>query len=86
MDKDNFWQKFLDYKRLRDSSIELTVHTLGEIIDHDISFAELIKLNPKHENYESYKEIIDALQQYHNQTIDMLKLMKETLEMEVNAL
>ena len=86
MDKDNFWQKFLDYKRLRDSAIELTVHTLGEIIDHDVSFTELIKLNPKHENYESYKEIIDALQQYHNQTIDMLKLMKETLEVEVNAL
>lgn len=86
MDKDNFWQKFLDYKRLRDSSIELTVRTLGEIIEHDVSFAELIKLNPKHENYESYKEIIDTLQKYHNQTIDMLKLMKETLEVEVNAL
>lgn len=85
-EKDNFWLKFLDYKRLRDGSITLTVETLKDIIDNDIPFTDIVILNPAHENYAQYKEIVDALQTYHSHIIDMLRLMKDTLEAEVNIL
>lgn len=85
-EKDNFWLKFLDYKRLRDGSITLTVETLKDIIDNDTPFTDIVVLNPTHENYKAYKAIVDALQTYHSHTIDMLRLMKDTLEAEVNIL
>ncbi len=85
-EKDNFWLKFLDYKRLRDGSITLTVETLKDIIDNDTPFTDIVTLNPTHENYAQYKEIVDALQTYHSHIIDMLRLMKDTLEAEVNVL
>lgn len=85
-EKDNFWLKFLDYKKLRDETITLTVESLQNIIDNDTPFTDIVVLNPTHENYEKYKEIVDALQIYHTGVINMLKLMKETLEVEVNAL
>lgn len=85
-EKDNFWLKFLDYKRLRDESVTLTVETLRDIIENDTPFTDIITLNPAHENYAQYKEIVDALQTYHSHTIDMLRLMKDTLEAEVNVL
>lgn len=85
-EKDNFWLKFLDYKRLRDESITLTVEALRDIIDNDTPFSDIVTLNSTHENYAQYKEIVDALQAYHSSVIDMLKLMKDTLEAEVNVL
>lgn len=85
-EKDNFWLKFLDYKRLRDGSITLTVETLKDIIDNDTPFTDIVTLNPTHESYAQYKEIVDALQTYHSHIIDMLRLMKDTLEAEVNVL
>lgn len=85
-ERDNFWLKFLDYKRLRDESITLTVETLNDMIEHDTPFSDIVTLNPTHENYKQYKEIVDALQVYHSSMIDMLKLMKDTLEAEVNVL
>ena len=85
-EKDNFWLKFLDYKRLRDGSITLTVETLKAIIDNDTPFTDIVTLNPTHENYAQYREIVDALQTYHSHIIDMLRLMKDTLEAEVNVL
>ena len=85
-EKDNFWLKFLDYKRLRDGSITLTVETLKDIIDNDTPFTDIVTHNPTHESYTQYKEIVDALQTYHSHIIDMLRLMKDTLEAEVNVL
>lgn len=83
-EKDNFWLKFLDYKKMRDDEILLTVEALTEIIDRDESFSKIVLLNPEHEHYKSMKEIVDALQIYHQNTIDMISAVRDALSADVN--
>ena len=86
MEKDNFWLKFLDYKNLRDEEILVTVEALDQLINDDIPFNELVILNSTHEHYECMKELVDALQIYHSNKIEMLKMLRETLSTNVNTL
>ena len=83
-EKDNIWLKFLDYKRMRDDEILLTVEALTEIIERDEDFSKIVLLNPEHEHYKSMKEIVGALQIYHQNTIDMVSAIRDTLSASVN--
>ena len=85
-DKDNFWAKFIEYKKLRDDGVQATVDVLNSILENDEPFTNIVKLNPNHENYEYYKEIIEALQIYHNQTIEHISNLKDLLTAGVNYL
>lgn len=86
MEKDNFWQKFLEYKHLRDSEISNTVLALKAIVKDDVPFSEIVTLNPTHEHYESMKELVDALQIYHSSVIHSLQALIDTLTADVNYL
>lgn len=86
MEKDNFWQKFLEYKQLRDSEISNTILALDAIVKEDVPFLEIATLNPAHEHYESMKELIDVLQIYHNSVMHNLQAVIDTLSADVNYL
>lgn len=85
IEEDNFWLKFLDYKNMRDKEIQLTIESLKEIIKKDEPLSSFILLNPQHENYEQYKELVGACQVYHSHTINLIKMVVDTLEAEVNS-
>ena len=86
MEKDNFWQKFLEYKNLRDSEISNTVLALKAIVKEDVPFSEIATLNPTHEHYESMKELVNALQIYHSSVMHNLQAVIDTLSADVNYL
>lgn len=86
MEKDNFWQKFLEYKHLRDSEISNTILALKAIVKEDVPFSEIVTLNSTHEHYESMKELVDALQIYHSSVIHNLQAVIDTLSADVNYL
>lgn len=84
-EKDNFWLKFLDYKKLRDEEILFTVEALNEIINSDNDFLSIVTLNPNHPHYESMKEIVEALQIYHSSTIQRIIDVRDTLSADINV-
>ena len=86
MDRDNFWQKFLEYKQLRDTQVRATKEILEEVLKVDEPFDKIVVMNPEHPNYKEYKEIVDSLQIYHSSMIDVIKALVEELELEINTL
>ena len=84
--KDNIWNRFVEYKHLRDTQVRVTIDILEEIVKVDEPFDKLVVMNPEHENYNDYKEIVDALQIYHNSMIDVIKALIDELKLEVNIL
>ena len=86
VEQDNIWQRFINYKNLRDEEIKATITVLKELIRLDEPFTNIINLNPHHENYNEYTTIVDALQIYHSSQIDIIKALVEELESNVNGL
>ena len=60
VEQDNIWQRFINYKNLRDEEIKATVTVLKELIRVDEPFTNIINLNPHHENYTEYKFHTDS--------------------------